>query len=286
MCWQYSDWPLRIALFSALSGLAAPAAAAAAEPAAVAIVLAIDVSASVDADSFVLQRDGIAQAFESPRLVAAITALPGGIEALFLEWSDPDQIAVAADWRRIADATSAAVFAAAVHGSPRRSSGRTAIGPALAAAAGQFGRLPAPARRRVIDVSGNGIANLGAPPAAARDRIVASGVTINGLAIPTGEPWLAAYYRDNVVGGPGAFVIEAQNKASFTTAMLRKLVQEVAGGGGPRQGRITAPMRRTAAISAASSGICSSGLYIVNLRGPRPSPAMIAASAEPSCRTR
>jgi Protein of unknown function (DUF1194) len=124
--------------------------------AALAVVLAIDVSASVDANSFVLQRDGIARAFEDRRLAQAIAAAPGGIEALLLEWSDPAEIAIAVDWRQIADAQSAAAFAAAVRAAARSSRGLTAIGPALLAAGGQFDRLPHRAARRAIDISGEG----------------------------------------------------------------------------------------------------------------------------------
>jgi hypothetical protein len=221
---------LSIALFAAL--LSAGPAHGVARAAALAVVLAIDVSASVDADSFVLQRDGISRAFENARLAEAIAAVAGGIEALFLEWSDPGAIAIATDWQRVADAKSAAAFAAAVHGAGRSSRGRTAIGPALLAAARQFDHLPEPAVRRTIDISGDGIANLGLPPAAARDRIVAAGITINGLAILTSEPWLDEYYRDAVIGGPGAFVLAARSEASFGEAMLKKLVEEVAGAGG------------------------------------------------------
>src|SRR6516225_12111789 len=167
---------LAIAALVALC-LATACGAATAPPPALAVVLAIDVSASIDADRFVLQRDGIARAFEDRRLVDAIAATPGGIEALVLEWSDPDAIAITVDWRRIADARSAAAFAGAVHAGARRSRGLTAIGPALLAAARQFDRLPQRPARQSIDLSGDGIANLGLPPAAARDRIVQAGIT-------------------------------------------------------------------------------------------------------------
>jgi len=211
---------------AALLGASAQAAGAG-----LALVLALDVSASVTADSYLLQRDGIARAFENPRLVDAISATPGGIEALMLEWSDPDRIAITVGWTRLADVTSAAAFAAAVHATMRSSEGLTAIGPALLAAAGAFDHLPEPAPRRIIDISGDGMANFGLPPAVARDRIVAAGISINGLAILTEEPWLAAYYRGNVIGGPGAFVLAVQDFRSFADAMLRKLVQEIAGAG-------------------------------------------------------
>lgn len=199
-----------------------------AKGASLALVLAIDVSASVTADSYELQHDGIAQAFVSPRLVDAISTAPGGIEVLVLEWSDPDKIVVTVDWTRVDDGTSASDFAAAVRASRRSSAGITAIGPALIAAAAAFDHLPEPAGHRMIDISGDGIANFGLPPAAARDRIVADGIAINALAIVTEEPWLADYYRNNVIGGPSAFVVIAQTFDDFAGSMLRKLVQEVA----------------------------------------------------------
>ena len=197
--------------------------------AALALVLAVDVSASVTEDSYLLQHEGIARAFADPRLVETITGAPGGIEVLVLEWSDPDEIAVTVDWQRVADRASAAAFGAAVRASRRSSNGLTAIGPALLAAGRSFDRLPEPAVRRVIDLSGDGMANFGLTPTVARDRIVEAGISINGLAILTEEPWLEAYYRSNVIGGPGAFVVAARNSGTFADAMLRKLVQEVAG---------------------------------------------------------
>jgi hypothetical protein len=202
-------------------------AAAPAVGAALALVLAVDVSASVTADSYVLQHDGIARAFADSRLVEAITGSPGGIEVLVLEWSDPETIAVVVDWMRVTDRTSAGALVAALRASRRSSNGLTAIGPALLAAAAAFERLPEPAARHVIDLSGDGMANFGLPPATARDRIVAAGISINGLAILTEEPWLADYYRSNVIGGPAAFVVVAREFGDFAEAMLRKLIEEV-----------------------------------------------------------
>ena len=218
----------RAALVIAILAALLPAAFQA-QAAALALVLAIDVSASVSADSYVLQHDGIARAFENAQLVDAITNMPGGIEVLVLEWSDPDKIVVSVDWTQIADAADARGFAAAVRATRRSSAGITAIGPALLAAASQFDRLPQPATRRAIDISGDGIANFGIAPAAARDRITAAGIAINGLAILTEEPWLEDYYRREVVGGPAAFVLAARTFGDFATAMERKLVQEMAG---------------------------------------------------------
>jgi hypothetical protein len=182
----------------------------------------------VSAGRYTLQREGIARAFEAPELVKAIAAVPGGIEAMVLEWSDPEKIAITVGWTRIANRGSAAAFAAAVRATRRSSSGLTAIGPALLAAAAAFDYVPEEAAHKVIDVSGDGMANFGVPPAEVRDRLVARGITINGLAILSEEPWLDEYYRRNVIGGPASFVAVAKDFDSFADAILRKLVQEVA----------------------------------------------------------
>jgi len=214
---------------AALSLAAALLANAPASAASVALVLAVDVSESVSTERYVLQHDGIARAFEAPKLLDAIAASPGGIEALVLEWSDPDKIAVTVDWTPIVDRAGAARFAAAVRKTERTSHGLTAIGAAMQAAGAAFERAPAPAAHRVIDVSGDGIANFGPAPSEVRDALVARGITINGLAILTEEPWLADYYEQNVIGGPAGFCLVAENMDSFAEAMLKKLVQEVAG---------------------------------------------------------
>ena len=216
---------MRLGLAALLLSLAG---APPAQAAAVALVLAIDVSESVSAERYILQHDGIARAFETPLLIDAIAAAPGGIEALVLEWSDPDKIAITVGWTRIANRNAAAAFAASVRATQRTSSGLTAIGSALLAAAAAFDHMPEPARHRVIDISGDGMANFGAPPTAVRDALVKQGITINGLAILSEEPWLDDYYRQNVVGGPSSFVVVAKGFDSFAEAMLRKLVQEVA----------------------------------------------------------
>ena len=204
------------------------AATVPARAAAVALVLAIDVSESVSSERYLLQHEGIARAFETPQLVDAIAAVPGSIEALVLEWSDPDKIAITVGWSRIANRTGAAAFAASVRATQRSSNGLTAIGSALLAAAAAFDHMPEPAGHKIIDISGDGMANFGVAPVTARDALVNQGITINGLAILSEEPWLDDYYRTNVVGGPAAFVLVARNFDSFADAILRKLVQEVA----------------------------------------------------------
>jgi hypothetical protein len=220
---------MRIALVLLSAITAALGVAAAAQAAAVALVLAVDVSESVSTERYILQHDGIARAFETPKLIETIAAVPGGIEALVLEWSDPDKIAVTVGWTRIANQPGAAGFAAAVRATQRTSRGLTAIGSAMLAAAAAFEHMPELAAHRVIDVSGDGMANFGVPPEQVRDQLVQQGITINGLAILTEEPWLDDYYRRNVIGGPAGFCIVAENMDSFAEAMLKKLVQEIAG---------------------------------------------------------
>ena len=140
------------------------ASAARAETVDTALVLALDVSLSVDEHEYELQRDGIAAAFEDPALMAAVA---GGknhaIDVLVLEWSDPEIQVVTVDWTRVTDAASANAFAAKVRATKRSSQGLTAIGNALMAAGAALERLPDEAARRVIDVSGDGMANIGVP---------------------------------------------------------------------------------------------------------------------------
>jgi hypothetical protein len=212
-----------------VASLLAVLAVSPAQASSVALVLAIDVSESVSTERYVLQHEGIARAFETPQLINAIAAAPGGIEALVLEWSDPDKVAVTVGWTRIADRSAAAAFAGSVRATQRTSHGLTAIGAALLAAGAAFDQMPEPAAHRVIDVSGDGMANFGVSPVDARDALVKKGITINGLAILSEEPWLDDYYRSNVIGGPAAFVLVAKSFDSFAEAILRKLVQEVAG---------------------------------------------------------
>jgi hypothetical protein len=206
------------------------AGTAGAQPVDLALVMAIDVSESVDADEYTLQHDGIARAFEDPELAAAIGAgRRGAIEVAVLEWSDRDKQAVTVGWTRIGDAPSAAAFARKVRQSERSSNGLTAIGDALLAARTLLDGAPEPADRRLIDLSGDGIANIGPPVPEVRDALVAAGITINGLAILASEPWLESYYDEYVIGGAGAFLLRAEDFSSFATAMHNKLLSEIAG---------------------------------------------------------
>ena len=199
-----------------------------AEPVDVALVLAVDVSESVDAGEYQLQHEGIARAFENPAVVSAISGgAHGAIDATVLEWSDRDKQVVTVPWTRVNDAKSAAAFAAAVRASKRSSAGLTAIGDAMLASAAQFQRLPDKADRRVIDVSGDGMANIGPQPNTVRDALVAQGISINGLAILKTEPWLDGYYDQYVVGGARSFLLKVEDFQSFATAIQQKLLGEI-----------------------------------------------------------
>lgn len=218
----------RLAPFGAVLLLVASLQAAYAGAVDAALVMAVDVSKSIDANEYQLQHEGIARAFESPRVIDAIrSGRHGAIDVLVLEWSGRNRQAITVNWTQIKDRATAAAFAAEVRASKRSSDGLTAIGDALAAAAATFRTLADKPDRRVIDVSGDGMADIGPPPAGIRDALVANGITINGLAILANEPWLDTYYDDNVIGGDGAFLIQIKDFPSFAIAIQQKLLAEI-----------------------------------------------------------
>jgi len=191
--------------------------------------MAIDVSGSIDLGEYQLQHEGIARAFETPAVLAAIAGGPrGAIDVTVIEWSDRDKQATIVPWTRVSDKASAATFAAQVRAAHRTSNGLTSIGDALLAAAATFKTLDDHPARRIVDLSGDGIANIGPKPADIRDALVAQGITINGLAILQNEPWLSSYYDQNVVGGRGSFLLDVEGYKSFAQAMQEKLINEIA----------------------------------------------------------
>ncbi|WP_345819706.1 DUF1194 domain-containing protein [Methylobacterium fujisawaense] len=207
------------------------------------LVLAADVSLSISAARFELERRGYAEAFADPRVLRAIGEGPTGrIGVALFDWAGPGEQRVAVDWMVIGSAGDAAAFAARLSAVPRPFYGRTAIGSALAFATDLLARAPFRADRRVIDISGDGTGNAGRSIAEARDAAVASGITVNGIVIlsdPEGMPdflkehtnpsgGLAAYYRAVVIGGEGAFVMTAESFAAFGRALIAKLVREIA----------------------------------------------------------
>lgn len=194
-----------------------------------ALVMAIDVSGSIDPGEYRLQHEGIARAFETPAVLAAIAGGPhSAIDVTVIEWSDRDKQVMIVPWTRVSDKASATTFAAQVRAAHRTSAGLTSIGDAFLAAAAAFKTLDDHPARRIVDLSGDGIANIGPKPADVRDALVAQGITINGLAILQNEPWLSSYYDQNVVGGRGSFLLDVEGYKSFAQAMQEKLINEIA----------------------------------------------------------
>lgn len=213
----------------------------AAEPVDLLLVLASDVSRSVDAAKFKLQRDGYVAAVSNPRVIEAIKSGPHGrIAICFIEWSGVGAQKVVIDWMMIDGAKAAQDFAGQLDEAQRSFADRTSISGGIDFAMSQLEHAPFQATRRTIDVSGDGTNNSGRDVTAARDEALAQGVTINGLVILSEQPlsWnadhtnppggLDAYYRNNVTGGPNSFVMVAENFNTFGQAILNKLVAEVA----------------------------------------------------------
>ena len=221
--------------------LAFPAASLAAEQVDLLLVLAADVSRSIDSEKFQLQRDGYAAAITDPRVLEAIkSGRTRRIGLSLVEWSGLSSQRVVIDWTAISDAESAKSFADRLLEAPRSFADRTSISSAIEFAMGHLARAPFESARHTIDVSGDGTNNSGGEVTQARDAAVAQGVTINGLVILSETPlaWnpdhtnpaggLENYYRNNVIGGPGAFVMAAEGFNSFGRAIVKKMIAEVA----------------------------------------------------------
>ncbi|MBB5690525.1 DUF1194 domain-containing protein [Roseomonas alkaliterrae] len=197
-----------------------------------ALCLAVDASSSVDFDEFGLMLGGYAAAFRDESVIAALMAGPrGAIAAAMLLWSGAGAQAVAVPWTRLEGEATARAFAEALDNAPRLvPAGATALGEGMAAGLALLAACPAEATRLVMDVSGDGRHNQGRPPAPVRDIGVAAGVTINALAVLDEEPDLLEHYRAEVIGGPGAFAMEAPDYAAFAVAIREKLLREIARG--------------------------------------------------------
>jgi hypothetical protein len=235
--------PFNKALLSALLGLAlgsaafAPPAAAETE-ADLALVLAVDISFSMDPDEQKLQRDGFIEAFRSPLVQDAIAhGLNGRIAVIYMEWAGAGDQKVVVPWTLIDSSASANAFAAALDQQPTRRAARTSISGALDFAVKLLADKPVVAMRQVIDVSGDGANNQGRPIQAARADALAQSITINGLPIMLKQGGyfdiadLDLYYRDCVIGGPGAFMVPARDRDQFRDAIKTKIIMEVAGHG-------------------------------------------------------
>ena len=237
MSWIFRRTAIVLAFASAI--FAAPPART--EPVDLLLVLAADVSRSVDSQKFQLQREGYAAALSDPRVIDAIqSGRRGRIGVLFLEWSGFGNQKVVIDWTVVDGPKAAQAFGDRLLESPRSFADRTSISGGIDAAVAQLARAPFEAQRRTIDVSGDGTNNAGRDVGQARDEAVASGISINGLVIlsETPLPWnpehtnppggLTKYYRDNVIGGPGSFALEAKDFNSFGEAIIKKMIAEIA----------------------------------------------------------
>lgn len=205
------------------------------------LVLAADVSRSVDEREFKLQREGFAAALVDPRVMRIVANGPSGrIAVIFVEWASEFEQRVVVDWALIAGERDAQDVSRRILSAPRSFWGRTSISSAIEFSVALIARSPFQSDRHVIDVSGDGTNNSGPDVTVARDAAVAKGVTINGLVILSDEPFpanpththpaggLKAYYESNVIGGPGAFVLEAQGFDTFGQLLVNKLMKEIA----------------------------------------------------------
>ena len=205
------------------------------------LVLASDVSRSVDSAKFELQRRGYAAAIADHRVLEAVQSGPRHrIGVMFLEWSGFTSKHVVTDWTIIDGPAAAQAFAGKLLETPRSFADRTSISAGIDFAVGQLKRAPFTSDRRTIDVSGDGTNNSGRDVHAARDEAIALGININGLVILSEHPlpWnpehtdppggLANYYSNNVTGGAGSFVMVAKDFDSFGDAIIKKMVAEIA----------------------------------------------------------
>jgi hypothetical protein len=203
------------------------------------LVLAVDVSGSMDADEHALQRAGYLAALVHPEVVAAArSGIHGRIAVTYVEWAGPAAQVVTVPWRLVEDRATAEAFAAALASTPTARIRGTSISGGLRFAAGLFDGNGYDGLRRVIDISGDGPNNMGAPVVPTRAAVVAQGIVINGLPIMLKNslggygsiPGLDLYYADCVIGGPGAFVLPVRAPGELATAIRQKLVLEIAGG--------------------------------------------------------
>ncbi len=202
------------------------------------LVLAVDVSYSMDMDELAVQREGYAQAIVSREFLQALKSLPNGrISVTYFEWAASSDQKIIIPWRLIDGPETADAVADEILKAPIRRASRTSISGAIYFALPLFEADPYRGLRRVIDISGDGPNNNGAPVIGARDMALSKGITINGLPIMVKEPTYSTmdienldwYYEDCVIGGPGSFVVAIKDRAKFREAIRTKLLLEVAG---------------------------------------------------------
>jgi hypothetical protein len=228
----------------ALAASAAPTspkladARASAIPVDVELVIAVDISYSMDPDEQALQREGYVLALTSKEFLQALRqGAHGKIAVTYFEWAGQSDQKIVMPWRLIDGPESADAVAAEISRAPYRRASRTSISGALRFGKPLFDNSGYKGLRRVIDVSGDGANNNGPPVEFIRDDVLAAGITINGLPIMLKRPYagsvdvenLDEYYEDCVIGGPGSFVIPIREREKFIEATRTKLVLEVAG---------------------------------------------------------
>lgn len=194
------------------------------------LVLAVDCSRSIDDAEFALQIQGYAAAFRHPSVLRAIqSGERRAVAVTYVQWAGPFLQNQAIGWTMVNDGESAAEFADQILAAPRGFyGGGTSLSGIIDFGRTLFNKSGFSGRRRVIDISGDGVNNSGRLAASARDDAVREGLTINGLAILTEVSALDVYFREHVVGGEGAFVIEAEDFDAFAQAILNKLIREIA----------------------------------------------------------
>lgn len=202
------------------------------------LILAVDVSYSMDMDELAIQREGYAQAIISKEFLQALKAGPTGkVAVTYFEWAASGDQKIIIPWRVIDGPETADAVANEIMKTPIRRASRTSISGAIYFAMPLFDENPYRGLRRVIDISGDGPNNNGAPVTGARDTALEKGITINGLPIMVKEPSYSTmdidnldyYYEDCVIGGPGSFVVSIKDRDKFKEAIRTKLLLEVAG---------------------------------------------------------
>jgi hypothetical protein len=202
------------------------------------LILAVDVSYSMDMDELAVQREGYAQAIVSKEFLQALKSGPNGkISVTYFEWAASGDQKIIIPWRLIDGPETADAVSDEIMKTPVRRASRTSISGAIYFAMPLFNEDPYHGMRRVIDISGDGPNNNGAPVTGARDEALSKGIVINGLPIMVKEPSYSTmdidnldwYYEDCVIGGPGSFVVPIKNREKFKEAIRTKLLLEVAG---------------------------------------------------------
>ncbi len=241
-CWLRWMMVAALAALSLTPGLARAQPTNSGQDVDLLLVLAADVSRSVDEIKFKLQRDGYAAAITDPAIVRAMQSAGAKkrIALMFIEWAGSGETKVIVDWTSISSADDARAFADRLLAAPRPFYGRTAIGGAIEISLTQLASSPFRSDRKIIDISGDGTNNAGREVTEARDQAVAAGVVVNGVVILSKIPLpfnpahthpmggLLAYYENNVIGGPGSFALAAENFETFGQALRTKLIKEIA----------------------------------------------------------